>query len=171
MNFISLCSQFNNWYSIVSVTCRCEEDSSVFGKCRAVQQLINYSFHLLQTFLTHANYNRLRSFSSSPVFEYERVGYVCVFMNNKSCFPASCGDLSLVLNSHFPELSHPCGAVIERLLVWEREIEKAIGRWHRQVTCSGKTRGSHRLKKYKSREMCYHVYLKGEITINCDFFQ
>lgn len=46
-----------------------------------------------------------------------------VHMNNKSCFLASCRELSFVLNSHLPGLSGPCGDVTEGLLVWERESD------------------------------------------------
>lgn len=38
-------------------------------------------------------------------------------MNNKIHFLASCGELPLVLHSRFPELSDPCGDMIEGLLV------------------------------------------------------
>lgn len=79
---------------------------------------------------------------------------MCVCMNNKSCFPASCGELSFVLNSHLPELSDPCGDVTEGLLVWERETG-------REVTQTGKTVAKPR-RKHKRKER------KREITINCE---
>lgn len=51
---------------------------------------------------------------------------MCVSMNNKICFPTSCGEHSVVLNSHFSELSDSCGDVIERQLEAEREGYRGV---------------------------------------------
>lgn len=77
--------------------CRCEENCSVFRKCGTAQLLIKYSFHLLQTPLSHSDNNRLQSFSSSSLSEYERLGCWCTWIINagdrhhvgNSCFEFS----------------------------------------------------------------------------------
>lgn len=95
---------------------------------------------------------------------------MCVTMNNESCFLVSCGEHSLVFNSHFPELSDPCGEVTEVLLVWETDREVAqIGSlqwWNKnRKTCWKKIQINR--KKMSFQHLVCHDLLLPERTMNC----